>query len=198
MKFFFDEDEIVADQIEDLLSRQQRDGVPSWHGSNPCGRRSWRPGEMKETPKICGCGCGDFFRRQVSHTSKRTRYFRNVGGLVAFAAIGLRSQKRRVRFDQDAIEWNVARDIANILRLGISGIARERNHETGVQPASRLLSVPVKQCKMPPRPVGRQTSSSELQAIGPGVAAMNDDGQLASRARAICWRKTVSCVSRGE
>ena len=35
VKFLFDEDEIVADEIEDLLNRQQRDGLP------PDLRRTW-------------------------------------------------------------------------------------------------------------------------------------------------------------
>ncbi len=94
---------------------------------------------MKESPKIRRCGGGDFFRRQVSHTRERTRYFRNVGGLVAFAAVGLRSKKGRIGFDQDAVEGKVAGDVADILRLGISGIAGEGNHETGVESALRFL-----------------------------------------------------------
>ena len=88
---------------------------------------------MEETPKICCRGGGEFFRRQVSHIRERARYFRDIGGLIAFAAVGLRSEEGRVGFDQDAVERNFFGDVADVLGLRISGVTGEGNHEAGVE-----------------------------------------------------------------
>jgi len=76
---------------QNLFSRKQRDGkspdltlVPeTW------GRESCRPGKTKEAAKILGSGGCNFARRQVSHTREHARYFRNIGRLVALAAVRL-------------------------------------------------------------------------------------------------------------
>ena len=49
-------------------------------------------------------------------------------------------------------------------------------------------SVLVKQWRMPPRPVGASAASSDAEAIGPGIAAMDDDGQF----RGACERHLVA------
>src|SRR5467141_4482496 len=90
-ELFLDQNEVVADKIKNLFSRKQRDGkspdltlvLETW------GRESCRPGKAEEAPKILRGGGGNFVRRQVSHTRKRARHFRNVGRLIALAAPGL-------------------------------------------------------------------------------------------------------------
>ncbi len=79
-----------------------------------------RLGEPEESPEIPCCGCGDFVWRQVSHTRERARYFRNVGRLVALAAVRLRREVRRIRFNQNVFQWQSFRNVANVLRFRIS------------------------------------------------------------------------------
>src|SRR5258706_814505 len=120
-KFFLNQEEVVADQIKNLFSRKQRDGkspdltlIPeTW------GRESCRPGKTKEAPEILGGGGGNFVRRQVSHIRKRARYFGNVGGLVALAAVLLRREVRRVRLNQNVFELQSLRHVAQVLRFRI-------------------------------------------------------------------------------
>src|SRR5205807_9982409 len=121
-KLFFDQEEVVANEIKNLFSREQRDGkspnlafvFKTW------GRQSCRPGKAEEAPKILRSGGGNFVRRQVSHTRKRARYFRNVGRLVALAAPGLRRKVRRVCFNQNLLERQSFRNVAKVLRFRIS------------------------------------------------------------------------------
>ncbi len=153
---------------------------------------------MEKTPKICGCGSGDFFRRQVSHTSKRTRYFRDIGGLVALAAIGLRGEEGRVRLDEDAVKGKVARNVANVLRFGISGVARKRNHESGIESALRLLERAGKTMQDAAEAGGAPDFFEELQAIGPGIAAMNDDGELGFAGQTPSAGEKLFLALRGE
>jgi hypothetical protein len=70
-ELLFDEDEVVANQIENFLDGQKRDGTSSWAGLAACvklhveqaGSRSLWPGDTKESPEI-GRGCsGEFFWR---------------------------------------------------------------------------------------------------------------------------------------
>src|ERR1700704_7043882 len=75
------------------------------------GRRLWRPDKMEETPKICSRGGGEFFRRQVSHIRERPRYFRDIGGLISFAAVRLRSEGGGGGFDQHAVKRGVFGDV---------------------------------------------------------------------------------------
>src|SRR5260370_6976527 len=104
-ELFFDQEEVVTDEIENLFSRQKRDGVSPKLVLFPetGGREARRLGELKEAPKIPCCGRGDFFWRTVSHSRKRTRYFRNVGRLVSFAAPALRPQLRIVPLNQTVL-----------------------------------------------------------------------------------------------
>src|SRR5467141_3303680 len=84
------------------------------------GREARRLGESKEAPKIPCCGRGDFFWRTVSHSRKCTRYFRNVGRLIALAAPRLRREVWRVRLNQNVLERQFFRNVANVLCLRIS------------------------------------------------------------------------------
>jgi hypothetical protein len=72
-EFLFDENEVVANEIKNLLSREQRDGLPPGlkKQMQNCdavllrlrGRRQRRPGKTKEAAEIRGGGGGHFFRR---------------------------------------------------------------------------------------------------------------------------------------
>jgi len=140
-KFFLNQEEVVADQIKNLFSRKQRDGkspdltlIPeTW------GRESCRPGKTKEAPEILGGGGGNFVRRQVSHIRKRARYFGNVGGLVALAAVLLRREVRRVRLNQNVFEWQSLRNVAKVLRFRIGRISREGNQEPHFNAAASVF-----------------------------------------------------------
>src|SRR5260370_42384383 len=106
---------------KNLFSREQRDGktpdlnlvFETW------GRESCRPGKAEEAPKILGGGGSNFVRRQVSHTRERARYFGNVGRLVALAAPRLRRKVRRVRLNQNVLQWQCFRNVAKVLRFRI-------------------------------------------------------------------------------
>ena len=120
-ELFLDQNEVVADEIKNLFSREQRDGkspdltlvLETW------GRESCRPSKTEEAPKIIGCGGGNFVWRQVSHTRERARYFGNVGRLVALAAPGLRRKVRSVRLNQNFLEGQFFRNVAKVLRFRI-------------------------------------------------------------------------------
>src|ERR1700730_2131184 len=112
-------------------------------------RNFWRPDKIEEAPKICCCGGGEFFRRQVSHIRERARHFPDIGRLVAFAAVCLRSEKGRIGFDQHAFQRNVAGYIPDVLRLRIRRVACKRNHETGIQSTARLLQRSCKAVQYP-------------------------------------------------
>src|SRR5882762_1201455 len=102
-EFFLDQREIVADKIKNLFDRQQGDGMsPKLFISLEAWRREARwLGKTKKAPKILCRGRGELFWGQVSHSRKRARHFRHVGGLVALAAIRLRREVRSVRLDQN-------------------------------------------------------------------------------------------------
>jgi hypothetical protein len=70
-QFLFDEDEVVANQIENFLDRQKRDGTFSWAGLaarvqlyvGQAGLRNLRPGDSKESPEIGRSSSGEFVWR---------------------------------------------------------------------------------------------------------------------------------------
>jgi len=70
-EFLLHEDQIVANQIENFLDRQKRDGTSPWAGFAACvyvllgliGLRDIWPGDAKESPEISRSGGSDFFWR---------------------------------------------------------------------------------------------------------------------------------------
>src|SRR6202035_4402519 len=116
--------------------------------------------------------------RQVSHIRKRARYFRDVSGLVAFAAVGLGGEVGRVGFDQDAVKRYFPCDIAKVLGLRISGVAGEGNHEAGVESASGFLDCARETMQDAADSSGAPDLIKEREAIGPGVATVNNDGEF--------------------
>src|ERR1700736_233226 len=142
------------------------------------GRRLWRPDKMEEAPKICGSGGGEFFRRQVSHIRKRARYFRDVGGLIAFAAVGWRREEGSVGFDENAVKRDVFCDVADVLGLRISRITGEGNHEASVKSAARFLNRTGETMQDAADSCGAPDLFNEREAIGPGVATVDDDGEF--------------------
>src|ERR1700722_13049574 len=151
---------------------------PNFAASKCSGRRFWRPDKPEEAPKICCRGGGEFFRRQVSHIRKRTRYFRDVSGLVAFAAVWLGGEVGRIGFDQDADKRYFPGDVANVLGLRISGVAGEGNHEAGVEAASGFLNRAGETMQDAADSSRAPDLFNERKAIGPRVATVDDDGEL--------------------
>ena len=70
-EFLFDENEVVANQIENFFNRQKRDGTSTWAGLAACefalmglnGLGNVRPGYAEESPEISRGGGGEFFWR---------------------------------------------------------------------------------------------------------------------------------------
>ena len=70
-QFLFDKDEVVANQIENFLDRQKRDGTFSWSGLaarvqlhlGQAGLGNLRPGDRKESPEIGRSSSGEFVWR---------------------------------------------------------------------------------------------------------------------------------------
>jgi len=133
---------------------------------------------MEETPKICCRGGGDFFRRQVSHIRERARYFRDIGGLIAFAAVGLRSEEGRISFDQYAVQRNFFCGVTDMLGLRISGVAGEGNHEPGVEPAAGFLNRAGETMQDAAESCRAPNLFDDREAIGPSVATVDDDGEF--------------------
>ena len=121
-ELFLDQDEIVAHEIKNLFSREQRDSKSPdlTLVLETGGRERCRPNETEEAPKILGGGGGNFVWRQVSHSRERARYFGHVGWLVAFAAVRLRRKIRSIRLNQDLFERQFFRNVAKVLcfRIG--------------------------------------------------------------------------------
>ncbi len=115
---------------------------------------------------------------QVSHTCQRSCYLRDVRGLVAPTALGLRRQIRAVGLDQQAIERDFAGNVAEGLRLRVRRIAREGNHEPNVHPATRVLQSPAKTVENAAQPGRAPVRFQDSQAVVPRLTAMNDDGPL--------------------
>src|ERR1700737_1343152 len=133
---------------------------------------------MEETPKICCRGGGDFFRRQVSHIRERARYFRDIGGLIAFAAVGLRSEEGRISFDQYAVQRNFFWCVTDMVGLRISGVAGEGNHEPGVEPAAGFLNRAGETMQDAAESCRAPNLFDDREAIGPSVATVDDDGEF--------------------
>src|SRR6202051_267149 len=133
---------------------------------------------MEKTPKICCRGGGEFFRRQVSHIRERARYFRDIGRLVAFAAVELRREERRVGFNQDAVKGNFFCHVADVLGLRIRGVTGEGNHEAGVQSAAGFLNRAGETMQDAADSCGAPDFFDDSEAIGPGVATVDDDGEF--------------------
>ena len=82
------------------------------------------------------------------------RGFEDERRLIALATVRNRRQIGRVGLDQHALQWNFHCGVANLLRLGKSHIAGERNHESHVERALGL------------RPVSREAMQNAAQSGG--------------------------------
>src|ERR1700687_5296663 len=82
--------------------------------------------EAEKPAKIPCSGPGNLVGCQVSHIRDGSRYFRNVRRLVSFSSMRQGSQKRRIGLHQQTVERDLPGRIAQVLRLGIAYISRER------------------------------------------------------------------------
>src|SRR5216684_9028758 len=96
------------------------------------GRGCLRPGKTKKTPKILRGPGSRFFGGQVSHTAQHLCYFRHVGRFISLAAIRHGRQVRSVRFNQNVLQRQSLRNVAQILRFRKGRISRKRNLEANV------------------------------------------------------------------
>ena len=179
-KFLFDKNQVFPDQIKNLFGRQQSDGMSpkSVLFFKTRSSEARRLGETKETPEVPCCGRGNFFWRTVSHTRKRARYLCNVSGLISFAAARLWRQVRRIRLNQNLFQRQNLRNVANVLGFRIGRISRKRNQESHVNAAPRILNCACKTVQNPAKPGGPPVFIEHVQAIRPGIAAVNDNGEL--------------------
>src|SRR5579859_3584200 len=86
--------------------------------------------QAKKAPKVFCGSRRELLRRQVSHSCERPRYFGDKSRLVALPAKRLWREKRRIGLDQYRFERQRGGNIAQILRLRISRVSREGNHES--------------------------------------------------------------------
>src|ERR1035438_10494499 len=94
---------------------------------------------MEKSSKIVSSRRGDFPVLQASHIRKGLRYLREIGRLIALPAERLRRQVRRIRFNQNVLEWQSLRNVANVLCLRIRRVPGEGNQEAHVHPALSIV-----------------------------------------------------------
>src|SRR5438270_10318946 len=82
-----------------------------------------RLGEAEKPTKVLRGPPGDLFGCQVSHIRNGSRYFRYECRLVSLSPMGHRSQKRRIGFDEQRAERNLAGRIAQVLWLRTAHIS---------------------------------------------------------------------------
>src|SRR5437762_566665 len=75
----------------------------------------------------------DLFGGQSSQFRQLACYFLHKGRFVALAAMRNGREKRTIGFDQDAFEWNLFRDIADLLGFGEGDVSGKRNHEAEIK-----------------------------------------------------------------
>src|ERR1700694_3832981 len=95
--------------------------------------------EAEKPTKIPCSGPGNLVGCQVSHISDGSRYFRNVRRLVSLSSMRQGSQKRRIGLHQQTVERNLPGRIAQVLRLRIAHISRERYQKTHIHAVARFL-----------------------------------------------------------
>src|SRR5258708_33017983 len=91
---------------------------------------------------------------------------------------GLRRKVRSVRLNQNLLQRQFLRNVANALRFRIGGISRERNKETHFDSAPRIFKRAGEAVENPAEAGRSPVFFEHVQTIGPGIAAMNDDGQF--------------------
>src|SRR5712691_11722658 len=139
---------------------------------------SWGPRKPEKATKIRG-GCGgEFFSRQVSHIREGSRYLGDVGRLVALAPLGLRRQKGRVGLNQKAIQRQRTRHLAQHLRFRIGDVTSEGDQKPHLDSLPCLFERAAEAMEDTPQRRAAPPLLQNTQAVGPGLAAMDDDGEL--------------------
>src|SRR6266536_1584656 len=82
--------------------------------------------------------------------SQAARCLNDPRGLVSFSPKRHRRQVRAISLNQETIEWKLARNLTQVLRVFESQIAGKRNVETEVNCVAGHLQLPPKQCMTPP------------------------------------------------
>jgi hypothetical protein len=134
--------------------------------------------EPEKSPEIRrGCG-GYFFAGQVSHIRERLRYLDDVGRLISFAAAALRRKERRIGFGEDLVEREACRYIADLLGFWVGDVGGEGNEEAHFEAALGFAERAGEAVEDSSHACGRPFFFEDLEAIVPGVAAVDDDWQL--------------------
>src|SRR5437868_1325389 len=138
----------------------------------------------KEAVKIVGSLPAHFFCRESAQFADLPRRFHHEGRLITLAAMRNRRQKRRVGFNQHAIQRDLLGRIANLLRLRKSNVSRKRNHEPHIERPFSMRPMPGKTMQNAPQSARRPTFANQLQTFVPcilavvGWAAVNHNRQL--------------------
>jgi hypothetical protein len=88
----------------------------------------------------------------------------------------LRRQVRRIRLNHNSLERQSLRNLAKVLRFRIGQIPRKRNQEAHVHAAPRVFERAAEAVQNSADTRGFPMPFQQIQAIAPGIAAMNDDG----------------------
>jgi len=103
-----------------------------------------------------------------------------VGGLVALAAEALRSEEGGIGFDEDGVERKDGSDVAQGLGFRIGDVAGEGDAETHVEAAAGIVESAAETVENAAVAGAGPAFFEDGQAIGPGLAAVDDDGQAAA------------------
>src|SRR6185437_4348874 len=113
-----------------------------------------------------------------SHIRQGLRYLHDESRLVALPADALRRQKGRIGFYENLVERQRGRCIAQMRHLWICDVRRKRNHEAHVHSLLGFSERSRETVKNSAKAARTPVLLENFQAIGPRIAAMNNDGQL--------------------
>src|SRR6266705_4000752 len=111
--------------------------------------------------------------------SQAARCLNDPRGLVSFSPKRHRRQVRAISLNQETIEWKLARNLTQVLRVFESQIAGKRNVETEVNCVAGHLQTAAEAVHDTTRFIAGEFLPKDVDRICVGFARMNQDRQLA-------------------
>ena len=111
--------------------------------------------------------------------SQAARCLNDPRGLVSFSPKRHRRQVRAISLNQETIEWKLARNLTQVLRVFESQIAGKRNVETEVNCVAGHLQTAAEAVHDTARFIAGEFLPKDVDRICVGFARMNHDRQIA-------------------
>jgi len=101
-----------------------------------------------------------------------------VGRLISFTAAALGRKERRIGFGEDLVERKVCCHVADLLGFWVGDVGGEGNEEAHFEAALGFTERAGEAVKYSAQSCGGPFFFEDLETVVPGVAAVDDDGQL--------------------